>query len=299
MKKIAVIGSLNVDYDAYVDKQPVMGETVLSRGFMIAPGGKGANQAVACAKLGGNTVFLSALGNGGDEKVLTDMFDKVSLDWSRVKRVEGLSGCAYIAVDSHAQNSIIVIPGANSLCDCEYLKSCLDAIDEASIVLLSMEIPFDTVLYACRYAHEKGKTVVLNPAPAPLYMDAEIYQYVDYLTPNETELEKLSGFSADSEENIRKAAQALLAKGVRALIVTLGDKGSMFVDSRETFIVPSLQVKAVDTTAAGDTYNGALCVKLAEGASVRDAMAFASKAASISVTRKGAQPSIPSRCEVE
>lgn len=300
MKRILVVGSSNIDYVITSDKLPVPGETVLGYHIEKHPGGKGANQAVACGMLGGDTSFLSVLGMDGDERLLLDMFSPAGIDFSGLGRKETVpTGAAYINVDGNGRNSIVVIPGANACCDSQYLRSCDKYFKAADIVVVQMEIPDDAVDYAISRSNELGKLVILNPAPAPERFEESWYAKIDYLTPNETELQKISGIPVDTLEDIEAAARKLLAQGTKNVIVTLGGRGALLVQwgSSKLFSPPDIQV--VDTTAAGDTFNGAIAVALSEGRTIENAICFANHASTISVSRKGAQSSIPSRKEVD
>lgn len=300
MKRILVIGSSNIDCVITSEILPVPGETVLGRYVEKHPGGKGANQAVACGLLGGNTVFLSALGCDGDEQLLLDMFEVAGIDCSGIRRVAQVpTGTAYINVDRNGHNSIVVIAGANSYCDRQYLQSCDRYFKDADIVLIQMEIPHEAIDYILSRTNELGKLVILNPAPAPEQFESSWYAKVDYLTPNETELHKISGLPVNSLAEIEVAARKLLDQGTEHIIVTLGGKGAMLVQKGVTQLFSPPDIKVVDTTAAGDTFNAAIAVALSEGRTIEDAIQFANYASTISVSRKGAQPSIPTRKEVD
>ncbi len=299
MKKILVIGSSNVDISIRTESIPKAGETVMGRSVSINAGGKGANQAVACSRLGGDAAFLTVLGSDRG-KELARMFSDAGLDCSGVSILDDRqTGTAYITVDDNGRNSIVVIPGTNYDCTPEYLASQDHLLQASDIIVLQLEIPEETVNYAIRRGVELGKTIILNPAPAPDSINPEWFPLIDYLTPNETELEKISGMPVSSVEEAEAAAMALIRKGVRNVVATLGGNGALLVsrDGAEQFIPPD--IKVVDTTAAGDTFNGAVAVYLSEGRSIQDAIVFANAAATLSVSRKGAQESIPSRKETD
>lgn len=299
-KKILVIGSSNIDITISCGTIPVPGETIKGTKVEKFPGGKGANQAVACGKLGGAISFLSVLGNGGDEYLLTEMLASSNVCDNFIKKVDTVpTGTAYIAVDVKGRNSIIVVPGANDFCSSAYLDGCDDEFVKADIVLLQMEIPSETVYHAVEKAYSLGKTIILNPAPAPNEIPDRIYKKLDYITPNETELAKLTHMPVATSEDVCIAAKKLLAKGVGNVIVTLGGKGAMLINGCGSTLFTPPDIKVVDTTAAGDTFNGAVCVALSEGRNIGDAITFANIASTISVSRKGAQSSIPSRKEVD
>ena len=302
MKKILVVGSANMDLVVKVPYMPSVGETILGESFMQSLGGQGANQAFACGRLGEGVAFLAAVGCDAFGKRMLDNMNEIGVDVTQVKEDAAQpTGTAFIYVDAEGRNNIVVVPGANQSCDGEYLKTKRALFEHADFLLIQMEIPYTGIWEAMKYAKELGKTVVLNPAPAPDYgvIQEEAYRCVDYITPNETELAKLSGLPTDSMENVQLAGKRLLSFGVRNVLVTLGEKGAMLINQTGAKLYPSIPAKAVDTTAAGDTFNGAFVVGLAEGKSVDEAVAFANAASSIAVSRKGAQASVPTRNEVE
>lgn len=299
-KRILNIGSLNMDMVIGMQCMPLIGETILGNSLTYIPGGKGANQACASSKLGGEVIMLGCIGEDSMGESLIDSLRKCGTDVSYIRTVKGVpTGMASIYVDDNGDNSIVVISGANACCSVEYLKEHDSLFQDAEYIMLQMEIPYDAVFYAIERASELKKTVILNPAPAPDTLPDEVWNKIDYITPNETELLKLSGLEEMSPEAIEEGAGRLLAKGVKHVLVTLGDKGVLYKDADETWICPTRSVTAVDTTAAGDCFNGAFVTALAEGIPVRQAVRFANTAASVSVTRKGAQQSIPLREEVD
>ena len=298
-EKILIIGSLNMDMVIGMKRMPLKGETVLGNGLSYIPGGKGANQAFAAGMLGGNAAMLGCVGTDDIGVQLKENMKKSGTDVAGIASVEQApTGMAVIYVDEGGDNSIVVIQGANGVCDVEYLKQNDDMIRESAYVIFQMEIPCEAVYYGIRRAKELGKTVILNPAPAPEKLPAEILAQIDYLTPNETEIVKLTGQKDLTMDSIRAGAWQLLAQGVKNVLVTLGDKGAMLINPDEEQLYPSRKVNAVDTTAAGDCFNGAFAVGLAEGMSKAEAIRFANTASSIAVTRRGAQSSIPTRQEV-
>ncbi len=273
------------------------GQTLIGGDFTTGPGGKGANQAVAAARLGGDVALVCKVGKDsfGDEAV--KHYAEEGLDTSLILRSDKPSGVALINVDAKGENCIVVAPGANMDFTDDDIEGAAEAIRNAGILLMQLEIPIPAVLKAARIAHEAGTLVVLNPAPyAPL--PEEIFEYVDLFIPNETELAAFSGMPVESQETALAAAHAMVEKGVKEIIVTLGSKGSLITDGVSVRPVPSFKVQAVDTTAAGDTYCGALCVALSEGKPLEEAALFASKASSLSVTKAGAQASMPYRKEI-
>lgn len=300
-KKILVIGSLNMDMVVTMSHLPKPGETLLGDNISYVPGGKGANQAYAGQKLGGTVKMLGKVGDDTFGPQLIHNLQAIGVDVSSIEVAKNTStGLAVIYVDEDAQNEIVVIPGANQTCDKDYISKHVDSIKEADAIVLQMEIPHDAVYHAITLAKQHGKLVVLNPAPAPNRpLPDAILASIDYITPNETELEILTGIKVESLDNIEKAANILLQKGVKKVLVTCGDKGAMLVDSNGDTHFPGLKVKAVDTTAAGDCFNAAVVVALMEGNTEERAIIFANKASAIAVTRKGAQPSVPAREEVK
>ena len=293
-KTILVIGSSNTDMTAKTAELPRPGETVLGGVFTMGAGGKGANQAVAAQRLGGKVKFICKVGKDmfGDNSIA--QYEKEGLDTSGILRSNLPSGVALIYVDSHAENCIVVASGANGdLTEDDIEKSRKD-LESCDILLLQLESPIPSVLKAAKIAHQAGKTVVLNPAPAcPL--PEELFRNIDLFIPNETELSTFSGMPVTSQEEAEAAARAMQAKGVGKLIVTMGSKGALICEGGPSVFVPAHKVKAVDTTAAGDTFCGALCVAISEGKSLKEAAQFACAASALTVQKMGAQNSIPYR----
>ena len=293
-KSILVIGSSNTDMTAKTAELPRPGETVLGGVFTMGAGGKGANQAVAAQRLGGKVKFICKVGKDmfGDNSIA--QYEKEGLDTSGILRSNLPSGVALIYVDSHAENCIVVASGANGdLTEDDIEKSRKD-LENCDILLLQLESPIPSVLKAAKIAHQAGKTVVLNPAPAcPL--PEELFRSIDLFIPNETELSTFSGIEVKDVESAEKAAAAMQAKGVGKLIVTMGSKGALICEGGPSVFVPAHKVKAVDTTAAGDTFCGALCVAISEGKTLKEAAEFACAASALTVQKMGAQNSIPYR----
>ena len=299
MKRILVVGSINMDTVVNVDHHPKTGETILGRNIEYFHGGKGENQAYAIANLSGNVSMLSVVGNDEAGISLLENLDRVGVVVSRINiRKDVHSGTAFISINKEGNNFIIVSPGANDKCDIAYIKNTEDIFEDIDYLLIQMEIPLETLNFVVDKAHSMGKIVILNPAPAQKISD-EILSKIQYLTPNETELEILTEMSCNTLDEIKEASKYLIEKGLANVVITLGEKGAIVLNNKEAKIVPGRFVKAVDTTAAGDCFNGAFTIGLSEGLSVEDAILFANKAASISVTRKGAQSSMPNRSEVE
>ncbi|NLL75636.1 MAG: ribokinase [Clostridiales bacterium] len=299
-KKILVIGSLNVDMVIEMKNMPLVGETVLGTQLTYIPGGKGANQACAVGKLGGDVKMLGCVGEDEFGDIQKDNLSACGVDTSYFKRSKTKkTGTASIYVDERGNNSIVVVAGANQECDISYLREHDDIIKECDYVILQMEIPYDAIFYAVNRAKELGKTVILNPAPAPEKLPDEILAKLDYITPNETELMKLCGRDGAQIDDFIEGAKMLLQKGVKNVLVTLGERGALLVNANMAEVFPTRKVVSVDTTAAGDCFNGAFAVALAEGRSQKEAIVFANVSSSIAVTRNGAQTSIPRREETD
>lgn len=297
MKKIVVVGSINMDLVTTCERAPRGGETLLGKKFMQIPGGKGANQAVAIGKMKSPVSMLGKIGKEGMGNILLDSMKKDGVDVSNIEYCDEATGIAKIIVEDSGQNRILVVPGANYEVDNKYIDRHLSAIKDCDILVTQLEIPMETVKYSLKKAKELGKITILNPAPANR-LDEEIISNSDYIIPNETELEILSGIPVTDEESVIAAANILLDKGVKGLIVTLGSKGCMFISKVERKSFPAYKVKAVDTTAAGDSFIGGFVNGLASGLSFEEAIDRGTKVAAISVTRFGAQTSIPTLEEV-
>lgn len=298
MKNICVIGSLNMDLVVNVDIMPKPGQTIIGSNFKEVPGGKGANQAVAMARLNGNVSMIGKVGEDGFGQTLINSLKNDKVDTTYIQTSKGATGVALITVDKNAQNSIVVSPGANFEVKEDDIDNNIEAIKNSDIVVLQLETPLNTIKYALNKAKELNKYTILNPAPA-VKLDDEIIKNVDLLTPNETELEIISGVSIETEEDIQKAAQIMIEKGVKELIVTLGSKGSLYINKEKSMFKKAYKVEAVDTTAAGDSYTGALAVALSQEKCIEDAMDFASKVGALSVLKEGAQSSLPTLEDVK
>ena len=299
-KSILIIGSLNMDMTIPVEELPQKGETILGGSPSYIPGGKGANQACAAGKLGGRVAMLGKVGRDQMGRTLKENLAAAGVDVSHVEETpDAPTGMAVIYVDRRGSNSIVVIPGANACCDKAYVEANEALIAAHDIIVLQLEIPYDAVFAAVRLAKKHGRMVVLNPAPAPDSLPDEVISALDYFTPNETELARIAGMAAGSIQEAEAAGKRLVEKGVGTVLATLGEAGALLVTREEARLIPALRVDAVDTTAAGDTFNGAFVTALAEGIPEGEAIAFANKAAAISVTRKGAQTSIPTREELD
>lgn len=298
MKKIIVIGSSNVDMVVRTSHLPAPGETILGGEFFMNQGGKGANQAVAIKRLGGNLIFMAKLGNDVLGRQSVGYFKKEGIDTRYIALDEdSASGVALISVDDHAENSIVVAFGANMLLNEQDVDKMLEEMCEGDILLMQLEIPLQTVEYAARKAFGKGVKVVLNPAPARS-LPKELFRHLYMVTPNRIEAEMLTGIKIANDADVEKVAEEICAMGVKNVIITLGSKGCLIREEGVSYRIDAFKVEPVDTTAAGDTFNGALCVGLSEGMDLKQAAVMASKASSIAVTRMGAQSSIPYREEL-
>jgi len=297
-KKIVVVGSTNMDMVVKTTHIPVPGETVLAGSFFMNPGGKGANQAVAVARLGGEVIFISKTGNDIFGKQSAQLLDEEGINTYYILSDNELpSGVALITVDQCGENSIVVASGANANLFPPDLESALDEIAKAGIVLMQLEIPIDTVCFIAQYAATRGVRVILNPAPANL-LSPELLSHIDIITPNKTEAAMLSGIKVNSIESAKKAAKIIYEKGVKNVVVTMGSQGAVICQEGKMHVVSVKKVEALDTTAAGDVFNGALAVALSEEKPFVNAVEFACEAAAISVMRLGAQSSIPYRNEI-
>lgn len=298
-KKILVIGSLNLDMVVNVDHTPNVGETIISDKMELVPGGKGANQACAAGCLGADVTMLGAVGKDTYAEIQKESLKKAGVKVSRlICREEASTGLAMITVNQDGDNSIVVVSGANATLLPKDIDENMDLMEACDVVIFQLEIPVETVCYAARLAKSLGKTVILDPAPVPKQFPEELYQYVDIIKPNETELGMLTGLT-NVEENLPEAVAKLRSRGAKDVLITLGEKG-VYLDEEHGCAcrIPAMKVHAVDTTAAGDSFTAALAVMLAEGKTLAEAAEFANYVSAIVVTRKGAQSSIPMREEV-
>ena len=297
--KIVVIGSSNTDMIIQVPRIPRPGETILGGRFLSAAGGKGANQAVAAARAGGNVTFIACLGQDGIGSEAISGFEKDGIDVSCITRdPESPSGVALIFVGADGENSIAVAGGANMALTPDKVHQNREVIQSADILVMQLESPLESVEAAAELAFSKRIPVILNPAPAQPLSD-ELLEKITFLTPNESEAELLTGVIVTDIESARKAASRLRERGVEKVIITMGAQGAFISSPGLESLVPGFPVEPVDTTAAGDVFNGTLSVALAEGLPLVEAVRFANAAAAVSVTRLGAQPSAPARNEIE
>lgn len=294
-KPIVVIGSSNMDLVAKAHKIPVVGETLTGSDFFMLPGGKGANQAVAAAKLGANVIFVAKLGKDVYAQASLENFKSVNINTKHIEQLENVpSGIAIIAIDDNGKNIIIVVPGANGKLTPADVDKAQNDIANAAAVVCQLEIPLETVEYAAKTAKKNNVPFILDPAPARALSD-ELLSMVDIIKPNEIEAETLTGIKVADETTAAEAADCLLAKGVKTVIITLGENGFMLADKNNKELVSRLEVKAVDSTAAGDAFTGSLAYGIANGKSIKQAAEYANAVAALSVTKLGAQSSMPSK----
>ena len=297
---VVVIGSLNMDLVTRAPRMPAPGETLVGNSFVTVPGGKGANQAVAAARLGAVVAMIGSVGDDAYGEQLRKALLDEQIDCQGVTAVAGVStGIASIMVDANGQNAIVIVAGGNGHLTPEVVKRFDALLVRADVVICQLEVPMDSVAHVLCRARELGKTVILNPAPAAAPLPTAWYSMIDYLIPNESEAAMLTGFAVDSLASAETAAIALLAAGAGKVIVTLGEQGALFASARGVVHFPAPKVTALDSTAAGDTFVGGFAAALAQGRSEIQAIRFAQAAAALSVTRLGAQPSIPTLAEVK
>ncbi len=293
--KVVVVGSVNTDMVVKAQRIPSPGETITGGTFVMPPGGKGANQAVAAARLGAKVTLVAKVGDDLLGKQSVENFEKEGIDTEYILTdPRSHTGVALILVDAEGENIISVAPGANFEITPEEVEAAAERIRSADAVLLQLEIPLPAVATAARLAAEAGVPVILDPAPAAPLDDA-LLANVAYLTPNESEAQRLTGIAVDNEPSARRAAENLLARGVRHVIVTLGSKGALLAGGERMRLIASRPVEATDSTAAGDAFNGGLAAALGRGAALEDAVAEACLVGALSATRMGAQPSLPGR----
>ncbi len=296
---LVVLGSINADHILNLETFPTPGETVTGNQYQVAFGGKGANQAVAAGRSGANIAFIACTGDDDTGERVRKQLASDNIDIAPVSVVAGEStGVALIFVNAEGENVIGIHAGANAALTTERVEAQRGIIAGAEALLMQLESPVESVLAAAKIAHENHTSVVLNPAPARVLSD-ELLALVDIITPNETEAEKLTGILVENDDDAARAALALHDKGIGTVIITLGSRGVWASVNGEGRRVPGFKVKAIDTIAAGDTFNGALVTALLEGKAMDDAIRFAHAAAAIAVTRKGAQPSVPWRKEID
>lgn len=293
--KIVVVGSFNMDLTAYMERMPRPGETVGGHTFKTGPGGKGSNQAVAAARLGADVTFIGRVGEDVFAQAALDFWKQEGINTDFVGRdPDHATGVAPIWVDDKGENSIVVVLGANLRITPADIDRAAEVIAGADVVIVQLEINYDIVEYALKVAKAKGVKTILNPAPAGK-LAPEVVALADYLTPNETELEVLSGKTGDYEA----AARSLLTREGQTAVVTLGSQGAMWLNAEGKATVPTFKVDVVDTTGAGDAFNGGFAVALGEGKSLQEAVRFGNATAGLSVTKRGTAPSMPKRADVD
>lgn len=293
MKKLCVIGSLNMDLVATVERFPVSGETITGKGFGTFPGGKGANQAVAAGRLGADILMLGKLGDDLYGKMYLQVLENNNVLLEGVQVEKGISsGIAVIEVEDSGENHIVIIPGANSKMDQSFVDDKWSLIEKRDIFLFQLEIPIDTVLFAMKKLKKNGKTIILDPAPAVVLPD-EIYPFIDYITPNETEIEILTGIKIKCEEDLKDAANLLLKRGVNTVIAKSGKNGAYIINKDMFTHVPGFKVKAVDTTAAGDSFNAGFAFALSKSRDLTECVKIANAVGALSTTAMGAQGAMP------
>lgn len=297
---VVVFGSINMDLVVRTPRLPAPAETITGHEFFTAPGGKGANQAVAAARLGVPTYMVGRVGGDAFGQELRQNLAGAGADVSAVFTDPAVSsGVAVIGVDDNAQNNIIIVPGANGRVGQDDLARLDAALAGAKVLLLQLEVPLEAVAAAARLAHQRGITVVLDPAPAQA-LPAELYILVDILTPNEVEAGQLAGAAVKSQADAATAAKKLLELGVQTAIIKMGAAGVLYVQAGgDSTFVPAFKVQAVDTVAAGDAFNGGLAAALLEGKSLPEAIRWGAAAGALSATKMGAQPSMPARAEFD
>lgn len=297
--RIVVVGSSNTDMIIQMPRIPRPGETILGGRFSMAAGGKGANQAVAAARAGGSVTFIARVGSDmfGQKAIDGFVADGINVDHV-IRDPQSPSGVALIFVADDGENSIGVASGANGRLSPADVERAKDVFGSADVLVMQLETPIETVRTAAQIASARGVRVILNPAPAQRLGD-DVLKCVSILTPNETEAELLTGIKVDDDNGAAQAAKALLAKGISTVLITLGARGAFVATRDGGAVVPGFKVEPVDTTAAGDVFNGALAVALAEKKALEDAVRFANAAAALSVTKLGAQPSAPTRKEID
>ncbi|SNB77211.1 ribokinase [Arboricoccus pini] len=297
---IAVVGSNMVDLVTYLDRMPVAGETLEAPRFEMGHGGKGANQAVAAARLGSDVLMITKVGDDTFGKATLENFKANGIDTRHVGIVEGLSsGVAPIFVEPSGENSILIIKGANNELKPKDVDKAAAELAKADLILMQMEIPVETVYHVIAWAKEAGVRTLLNPAPAVDSLDPERIKDVSFLVPNETELAILSGMKVDSRESTEAAARSLMAKGIGTVIVTMGGKGALLFEADRTLFIEPLKVTPVDTTGAGDAFIGSFAHFLCDGLPVEDALKTAARYAAHSITRRGTQKSYGTLAELQ
>ena len=297
--KLVVLGSINADHILNIEQFPHPGETVIGKQYKVAFGGKGANQAVAAGRSGAEIAFIACVGADDIGERIRRQLASDRIDTQPIEAIaDSTTGVALIFVNAEGENVIGIDAGANAAVTPDYLARYQQKVIDADALLMQLESPLETVIAAARLAKQHHTQVILNPAPARELPD-ELLGMIDMITPNETEAQRLTGIAVDNDDDAARAAQALHDKGIATVIITLGSRGVWLSENGNGKLVPGFKVPAVDTIAAGDTFNGALVTALLEGKIMADAVRFAHAAAAIAVTRPGAQPSVPWREEID
>ena len=299
--RIVVLGGINMDLVATVERFPVPGETVVGRNFTTYPGGKGANQAVAAARLGAQVSMVGRVGDDSFGHQLRHGLSVEGVDVASVGIETGSpSGIAAIQIDASAQNQIVQVWGANQTCGVQEVRTVQRVVEDSSVLMLQLEAPVEVSLKAAEAARQHGCLVVLDPAPAPAAgLPRELYGLCDCITPNETEAQVLVGFAIADADSVHRAAEELVSRGAKAAVIKMGERGAYYLSESEQGHVPAFPVKAVDTVAVGDAFNSGLAVALAEGHGLAEAVRRGAAAGALAVTRTGAQDAMPGRGEVE
>ena len=301
MKSICILGIYVADLAFFGEKIPVPGETILGEKYIIGPGGKGSNQAVAAAKAGAKTYFISKIGDDQFGSMAKSIYDKAGVDYSQVIiSKDFMTGAAGILISKDGQNAINVVPGASGELTIKDIDNASSVIMESSVFLTQLEAPKEVVFYSLKLAKKNNAITVLNPAPASI-IDPEVFPMIDYFTPNETEASFYVNHPVENEKDAKKASTRLLKLGVKNVIITMGEKGAFFSNNEESFHIPIIKLDkpVVDTTGAGDAFNAGFAVSLIENQQIKDCIKFASATAGLSTTKVGTANSMPLREEIE
>ena len=301
MKSISILGVYVADLAFFADEIPIIGETIIGKEYFIGPGGKGSNQAVAAAKAGAKTFFISKIGDDQFGSMAKKIYDEAGVDYSKVIiSKEHATGAAGILVNKKGQNAINVVTGAGGALTNGDIDNALGTITTSSVFLTNLEVPKEVVCHALKIAKSSNVPTILNPAPAS-EINEDIFSLIDYFTPNETEASFYVNRKVENEDDAKKASQQLLQLGIKNVIITLGDKGAYFANNEESFHVNAMNLgeKVVDTTGAGDAFNAGFAVALTEGKNIKDSIAFANTTAGLSTTKIGTANSMPLRSEID
>jgi len=301
MKSISILGVYVADLAFFADEIPIIGETIIGKEYFIGPGGKGSNQAVAAAKAGAKTFFISKIGDDQFGSMAKKIYDEAGVDYSKVIiSKEHATGAAGILVNNKGQNAINVVTGAGGALTNEDIDNALSTITTSSVFLTNLEVPKEVVCHALKIAKSSNVPTILNPAPAS-EINEDIFPLIDYFTPNETEASFYVNHKVENEEDAKKASQQLLQLGIKNVIITLGGKGAYFANNEESFHVNAMNLgeKVVDTTGAGDAFNAGFAVALTEDKNIKDSIAFANTTAGLSTTKVGTASSMPLRSEID